>query len=159
MPITLSTDLATYKINIAQDGGKAQVMDTTYPQYDHRAPPLRLLHTDPPLHRSKQTARVHIWIDDWHKNSPRGLESTERGIILTEGHASGLNLTWSTWKTLYQLCVKHERCKTLMKTWNYQTEDTCSCELMQTMSHLLECANTPQCSPHNLAKTAPSAVA
>ncbi|KAJ4941516.1 hypothetical protein JOQ06_011395 [Pogonophryne albipinna] len=43
--------------------------------------------------------------------------------------------------------------------WNYTTEDTCSCGSVQTMSHLLECADAPRCSPEDLAEPTPSAVA
>ncbi|KAF3834470.1 hypothetical protein F7725_025674 [Dissostichus mawsoni] len=63
-----------------------------------------------------------------------------------------------TTEALYCI-VEQGRCKALMKVWNYTTEDTCSCGSVQTMSHLLECADAPRCSPEDLAEPTPSAVA
>ena len=34
----------------------------------------------------------------------------------------------------------------------YTTEDACSCGSVQTMSHLLDCAHVPRCSPEDLAE-------
>ncbi|KAK1901363.1 Protein dml-1 [Dissostichus eleginoides] len=83
-------------------------------------------------------------------------ESHQRKASLV---ASGHDLGWTTWKSLNRLRVEQGRCKALMKVWNYTTEDTCSCGSVQTMSHLLECADAPRCSPEDLAEPTPSAVA
>jgi len=82
----------------------------------------------------------------------------KRGITPTECLASGHDLPWLTWKTLNRLRVEQGRCKALMKTWNHQTDDTCSCGAVQTMSHLLEYKNAPQCSAQDLAEPTTSAV-
>lgn len=112
-----------------------------------------------PLQTTKQEARANIWTDEWNKYDTRALEWLERGITPTEYLANGHDLAWTTWKSLNRLRVQQGRCKALMKAWNYTTEDTCSCGSVQTMSHLLECVDAPQCSTEDLAEPTPSAVA
>ena len=103
-------------------------------------------------------ARANIWEDEWPTCDIRAIDWLNRGITPTECLVSGHDLGWITWKSLNRLCVEQGRCKALMKAWNYTTEDTCSCGSVQTMSHLLECADAPQCRPEDLAEPTPSAV-
>lgn len=149
---------------IAQDERRAQELNIRHPLHGQAAPPPRLksrasfLQTVSPLQISKQTARANMWKDEWSKHDTRAHEWMERGITPTECLASGHNLPWPTWKTLNRLRLEQGRCKALMKTWKYQTEDTGSCGSVQTMSHLLVCADAP-CSQQDLAEPTPSAVA
>ncbi|KAJ8371111.1 hypothetical protein SKAU_G00111390 [Synaphobranchus kaupii] len=149
---------------VARDERRAQESDMRHPLYGHTAPPSRLksrasfLHTVPPLQSTKETAWTNIWRVEWHQLNTRAQEWMERGITPTECLASGHDLPWPTWKTLNRLRVEQGRCKALLKTWNYHTEDTCGCGAVQTMSHLLECDDAPQCSPQDLAEPTPSAV-
>ncbi|KAK5925803.1 hypothetical protein CgunFtcFv8_021431 [Champsocephalus gunnari] len=91
-----------------------------------------------------------MWEDEWQRNDTRALAWPDRGITPTESLASRHDLGWTTWKSLNRLRVGQGRRKALMKVWNYTTEDTCSCGSVQTMSHLLECADAPRCSPGDL---------
>ena len=148
---------------ISQDERRAQEHDSMYSLYEQAAPPHRLksrtsfLHSVPPLQTTKESARHNTWEGEWYQLT-QALEWAERGITPTEGLASGHNLPWPTWKTLNRLRVQQGRCKALMRAWHYATEDTCSCGAVQTMSHLLQCDDAPQCSPRDLAEPTPSAV-
>ena len=152
------------RLCIAQDERRAQEMDTRHPLHGHVAPPRRLpsragfLQTVPPLQTTKEAARANIWQDEWQKDA-RAPEWMKRGIRPTESLAGGDDLGWTTWKALNRLRVAQGRCKALLRAWNYTTEDTCSCGSVQTMLHLLECVDAPQCSPGDLAEPTPSAVA
>ncbi|KAL7403521.1 hypothetical protein ABVT39_001676 [Epinephelus coioides] len=149
---------------ITQDERRAQEEDTRHPLHGHTTPPPRLkskssfLQTVTPLQTSKESARTNIWEDEWFRLNTRAQEWMERGITSTECLASGHDLPWPTWKTLNTLRVEQGRCKALMKEWKYHTEDKCSCGAVQTMSHLLECDDAPQCSPQDRAEPTPSAV-
>ncbi|KAJ4942018.1 hypothetical protein JOQ06_011888 [Pogonophryne albipinna] len=153
------------RLGIAQDERKTQETDIRHPLHGHVAPPHRLrsrasfVQTVLPLQTTKQAARTNIWEDEWQINYTRALEWLDRGITPTESLASGHDLGWTTWKSLNRLRVEQWRCKALMKVWSYTTEDTCSCGSVQAMSHLLECADAPRCSPEDLAEPTPSAVA
>ncbi|KAL7373590.1 hypothetical protein ABVT39_010174, partial [Epinephelus coioides] len=137
---------------------------SSHPLHGHTAPPPRLksrssfLQTVTPLQTSKESTRTNIWEDKWFRLNTQTQEWTERGITPTECLASGHDLPWPTWKTLKRLHVEQGRCKALMKEWKYHTEDKCSCGAVQTMSHLLECDDAPQCSPKDLAEPTPVAV-
>ena len=152
------------RLCIAQDERRTQETDTRHPLHGHVAPPRRLpsragfLQTVSPLQTTKQAARATIWQDEWHSDT-RALEWLVRWISPTESLASGHDLGWTTWRSLNRLRVEQGRCKELIKVWNYTTEDICSCGSVQTMSHLLECADAPRCSPEDLAEPTTSAVA
>ena len=152
------------RLGIAQDERRTQELDRSHPLYGHVAPPRRLpsragfLQTVPPLQTTKQEARAIFWVDEWKRNT-RALDWLNRGITPTESLASGHDLGWTTWKSINRLRVEQGRCRALMKVWNYSADDTCSYGSVQTMSHLLECADAPRCSPEDLAEPTPSAVA
>ena len=55
------------------------------------------------------------------------------------------------WRSLNRLRVQKGRCRAMIKMWKLSNTNECDCGERQTMSHLMTCVETPNCTWTDLA--------
>ena len=78
--------------------------------------------------------------NDWSISGVQG-----SGVIPNEHVASGTDEPWSTWTSLNRLRVRQGRCRAMMNIWKLFQTYVCDCKERQTMSHIMTCDDTPNC--------------
>ena len=66
------------------------------------------------------------------------------GIEPSETLPAGHELQWTHWKSLIRLRTGYGRAAAMMHNWGYSDNPRCTCGELQTMQHLLECAQLDQ---------------
>ena len=89
-----------------------------------------------------EPARVKAWTD--HINSLHNAKEIKMGIELSETIPAGQKLEWTNWKSLNRLRTGYGRATALMHNWGYSDNTRCTRDELQTMEHLLECAQLDQ---------------
>ncbi|KAJ8347471.1 hypothetical protein AAFF_G00197470 [Aldrovandia affinis] len=117
------------------------------------------LDTSEALETTPTDARTTEWQKQWNSLGSQAAQWKERGITPDECLATGHDQTWAVWKTLNRLRVGEGRCKASMKKWNITTSDACACGEPQTMEHLMNCTQAPQCTGDDLAEPTAAALA
>ena len=95
-----------------------------------------------PLESCAETARVKAWTD--HTNLLHNAKEIKIGIELSEALPAGHKLQWTHWKSLNRLLTGYGRAAALMHNWGYSDKPRYTCGELQTMQHLLECAQLDQ---------------
>ncbi|KAJ8416742.1 hypothetical protein AAFF_G00326200 [Aldrovandia affinis] len=142
-----------------------QAIDNRHLLHEHSAVRKRLgsrssfLDTSETLETTPTDARTTEWQKQWNSLGSQAAQWKERGITPDECLATGHDQPWAVWKTLNRLRVGEGRCKASMKKWNITTSDACACGEPQTMEHLMNCTQAPQCTGDDLAEPTAAALA
>ncbi|KAJ8358355.1 hypothetical protein AAFF_G00013300 [Aldrovandia affinis] len=142
-----------------------QAIDNRHLLHEHSAVRKRLgsrssfLDTSEALETTPTDARTTEWQKQWNSLGSQAAQWKERGITPDECLATGHDQPWAVWKTLNRLRVGEGRCKASMKKWNITTSDACACGEPQTMEHLMNCTQAPQCTGDDLAEPTAAALA